>query len=880
MADSNPGFGARLHTCRLSAGLSQEELAQRSRLDVRTIRNLERDRARWPYPDTVRRLADALDLRDGARDEFVASAGRRLARGDSTMVASGPGSHTDARRREPVIPRELPGAVRDFVGRADEMSALSGLLENKGGAKPRTVVIPAIVGMAGVGKTALALQWARQVAGQFPDGQLYVNLRGYDPAEPIPAADALVGLLRTLGVPSADIPDGVEERARLYRSRLAARRILVLLDNARDGDQVRPLLPGDPGCIAVVTSRDALAGLVATDGAWRLDLDVLPLADAVALLRSLIGGRADDDPGAAAVLAGLCTRLPLALRIAAERVAARGPVPLAQLTADLAASRLDCLDAGEDRADVRAVFSWSCRQLPDGPADAFALLSLHPGTDLDMHAVAALTGSTAGQARKVLALLYRASLIQAVGHGRYGMHDLLRAYAREQAAANDTDSCGHQALTRLFDYYLSAAAAAMDLLFPAEAHQRPRIAPGEAILPAMQGQVGARAWLDAELANLVAVVVHAAGHGWPQHAAALAATLFRHLITGSYLPEATTIYDHALQAARRSHDLAAEASALNGLGGISLRKGLFPEAADHYRVALELYRRCGDRAGQGRVLNNLGLTEQYPHNLQSAAGYNHEAIAALQYLSGQQSAADYYREAIAAFEDAGDSLGMATTLCYLSGVEIEMDSLDQASGHLQLALQVFRDQKDRAREADALSWLGDLSLRRGQLTQAAAFHEHALSIHRSIDQPVGVAEQLKLLGDVSLRQGDYPQAISYLRQAAALFGQHDCQHGQIIALRALAQALHKVGEPAAARTELAAAVGLATETGNAYQQACAHRELAESHHAAGQDDQARHQWRQALTLYMQLGAAETDQVRSQLASLQVKQADTPPGTAG
>jgi hypothetical protein len=170
-------------------------------------------------------------------------------------------------------------------------------------------------------------------------------------------------------------------------------------------------------------------------------------------------GWADDATGVSCgqVEAGLCTRLPLALRIAAERVAARGPVPLAQLTADLAASRPDCLDEGENRADVRAVFSWSCRQPPDGPADAFALLSLHPGTDLDMHAVAALTGSTAGQARKVLTQLYRASLIQAVGHGRYGMHDLLRAYAREQAAAHDTDSCCHQALTRLFDYYLSAA---------------------------------------------------------------------------------------------------------------------------------------------------------------------------------------------------------------------------------------------------------------------------------------------------------------------------------------------------------------------------------------------------------------------------------------
>jgi hypothetical protein len=223
--------------------------------------------------------------------------------------------------------------------------------------------------------------------------------------------------------------------------------MLVLLDNARDGDHVRPLLPGDPGCVAVVTSRDTLAGFVAFDGARRLDLDLLPLADAVALLRSLIGPPADADPSAMAELAGLCSRLPLALRIAAEQVASRRAVPLVELVAELAEARLDCLDAGEDRADVRAVFSWSVRQLPDDAAVTFALIGLQPGADLDVHAVAALTSTTIGQARKVLSRLYRASLLQAAGPGRYSMHDLMRSYAREQPAAHDADGSCHRALT-------------------------------------------------------------------------------------------------------------------------------------------------------------------------------------------------------------------------------------------------------------------------------------------------------------------------------------------------------------------------------------------------------------------------------------------------
>jgi hypothetical protein len=285
-----------------------------------------------------------------------------------------------------------------------------------------------------------------------------------------------------------------------------------------------------------VTSRDALAGLVAADGARRLDLDVLPLTDAVGLLRSLIGSRADTDPGAVTALAGLCARLPLALRIAAELATARPAAPLAELVAELAASRLDLLDAGEDRTDVRAVFSWSYRQLPDDAAEAFALIGLHPGEDLDVHAAAALTGTSAGQAGRVLDRLHRASLLQAGGTGRYGMHDLLRAYAREQAAAHDTGGWCHQALTQLFDYYLAAAAAAMDVLFPAEGRWRPRIPASAAGVPAMPGEADARAWLDAERANLVAVAVHCAEHGWPDHATGLAGTLFRYLISGSHLP--------------------------------------------------------------------------------------------------------------------------------------------------------------------------------------------------------------------------------------------------------------------------------------------------------------------------------------------------------
>jgi tetratricopeptide (TPR) repeat protein len=750
------------------------------------------------------------------------------------------------------MPRELPAQVGHFTGRGAELDELSDLVaEGEGGA----LVICAVGGTAGVGKTALAVQWAHLVAERFPDGQLYVNLRGYDPDRPVASADALASLLQTLGVRGPDIPDGAQDRARLYRSRLAGRRMLVLLDNAHDGDQVRPLLPGDPGCVAVVTSRDALAGLVATDGARRLDLDVLPLADAVDLLRSLIGARADVDPEAAAELAELCARLPLALRIAAELAVARREAPLVELVAELKASRLDCLDAGEDRADVRAVFSWSCRQLPDDAAEAFALIGLHPGADLDVHAAAALTGQTTARARRLLARLHRASLLQAAGPGRYGMHDLLRAYAREQAAARDPDDQRHQALIRLFGYYLSAAGAAMDILYPVEAHRRPRIAATAAVVPTMPGEADARAWLDRERASLSAVVVHCAEHGWPRHATALAGTLFRYLMNGSYLTEAHTIYSHALQAARRSGDLAAEADALNGLGSIAGGKGQFRYAAGHYQAALGCYRRCGDRAGEARVLHNLGNTE-------------HE-------LRNHQSAAEYYRQATAAYEDAGDSLGAARALPNLAVTETELGCYDQAAEHLRRALTVLRDAKDQGGEAQALEGVGYLNLRRGQLTQAAAFFEQALANYRRVDHRDGVAAQLLKLGEVNLRQGKHQQAVGFIRQALAVHREIGNQFGETETLRSLAEALHAAGQPAAARTELAAALRLAAETGNAYQQASAHRDLGESHHRVGQEEQARHHWQQALSLYAQLGAPEADQVQSRLSAQEPKAQDAP-----
>jgi len=335
-------------------------------------------------------------------------------------------------------PRQLPATARHFSGRSAELAALGAIADEPGGAGQPTII--AVTGAAGVGKTALALRWAHQAGARFPDGQLHVDLRGYDPRPPMRPTLALAGFLRSLGGPDAEVPADQAECTARFRSLLAGRRVLVVLDNARSAEHVRPLLPATPGCAAVVTSRDSLAGLVVRDGAQRVDVDLLPLADAVCLLRSLIGGRVDADPAAARTLAVQCARLPLALSAAAELAGACPGAPLAGLVRQLddRRQRLDLLDSGGDpRTAIRAVFSWSYRSLDGDSARAFRLLGLHPVAEIEPCAGAGLMGTTVPHARRLLTALARAHMLRPVGPALYAMHELLRVYAAELAVAHD-----------------------------------------------------------------------------------------------------------------------------------------------------------------------------------------------------------------------------------------------------------------------------------------------------------------------------------------------------------------------------------------------------------------------------------------------------------
>jgi len=457
-----------------------------------------------PGPD-LRRLHQRILTSDPA----LAGPGPRHAALASVMLSEARGGL--------LPPRQLPPAARHFSGRSAELVALRRITDEPAGAGWPAII--AVTGAAGVGKTALTLRWAHEVAFRFPDGQLHADLRGYDPGSPVPPAEVLARFLRSLGVPGAEIPADQTERAARFRSLLTGQRVLVVLDNARSAEHVRQLLPATPGCAVVVTSRDSLAGLVVRDGAQRLDLDLLPLTDAVHLLRSLIGGRVDADPAAAQTLAVECARLPLALCAAAELAAACPAAPLAELVRQLGDrhQRLDLLDGGGDpRTALRAVFSWSYQHLDGDSARALRLLGLHPGIDIEPYAGAALMGTTVAQARRLLTALARAHLIRPVGPARYAMHDLLRVYAAELAVGCDSDR--QEALRRLLDHYVHIASAAMEIASQTGLSRMSGEPAPAGPMPPVTDPWAARAWLDEQRATLARIAAFAATHGWTAQA--------------------------------------------------------------------------------------------------------------------------------------------------------------------------------------------------------------------------------------------------------------------------------------------------------------------------------------------------------------------------
>ncbi|HZM84698.1 MAG TPA: DUF4062 domain-containing protein, partial [Candidatus Limnocylindrales bacterium] len=530
-----------------------------------------------------------------------------------------------------VVPRQLPAAVAHFTGRAGHLAMLTGLLRGRaevGG----TVVISAIGGTAGVGKTALAVYWAHQVADRFGDGQLYVNLRGFDPAgQVMDPAEAVRRFLDALGVPPERIPPELDAQAALYRTQLVGRRMLIVLDNAHDSVQVRPLLPGAATCLVLVTSRNQLSGLVAADGAHPITLDLLTEVEAHELLTRRLGAdRVAAEPDAVAEIIAACARLPLALAIVAARAATEPHLPLHGLAGGLRDSgtswRLDALGTDDPATDVRAVFSWSYQALTPSAARLFRLLGLHPGPDTSAAAAASLVALSLPEARGLLGELTRANLLMEQVPGRYSFHDLLRAYATEQAHHLDPDQQRHAATHRILDHYLHTAYTAARLLNPT----RDPIT----LIPAQPGVIRehpsdhqqALDWFTVEHPVLLAAVNHAAATGFDTHTWQLAWTLTDFLYRRGQWHDWAATEQAAVAAAGRLADPPVQASAHNRIADVYARLGRLDDADTQLRHALDLHAQAGDLVGQARTHLGLGYLWERRGRPAEALHHNQQAL--------------------------------------------------------------------------------------------------------------------------------------------------------------------------------------------------------------------------------------------------------------
>jgi DNA-binding SARP family transcriptional activator/tetratricopeptide (TPR) repeat protein len=720
-----------------------------------------------------------------------------------------------ARPAPATVPAHLPAAVAGFTGRVAEVRRVTELFSD---AEPTAVPVAVISGPAGVGKSALAIHCGHELADRYQDGQLHVDLRGYAVDEPMPPMDALARFLRALGLPPARVPVDQDEAVLVYRSLLAGRRVLVVLDNAASAEQVRPLLPGAPGCGVLVTSRDELRGLAALDGAWPLRLDVLAPDESLALLRHMVGGdRLDAEPHGAAELARLCDHLPLALRIAGAHLASRPAWRIAEYVRELSqGSRLGKLALPEDRrAAVGPAFDLSYRVLAPRTRVLFRRLGLVPGPDFTVEVAATLCGCSLDEAAAELDRLTAAHLVREYVPGRYQCHDLLRLYAAGRAEAAESSADRATVSAALNDFYLRHADAAARAVYP----HRVRLPLPTPAVDVFAGTADALAWLDAELPNLAAAVHHAARNGAPRTACLLADTLrgyfpgrglgaqwldlaavaltaatdddtaaAAHLSFGeAYLqltryPLAVEHYGVARDLARAAAWSDAESTALGNMGVVYREAGELRRAADCFAEALEINVRIGNTRKQALDVLNLGVVHAVLGRLVCAADLFERAMVLTgedgspsttgmlvqclgntrRYLGELARAERHLTDALAVFRGINDLTGQASVLESLAGVHADAGRRRQAREAATEALVLARRSGNRRVEAAALNVLG---LVEPDPAAALATHEEALAVAVAIGHSSHRMEALIGRAEAHVRSGEPAEAERLAREA-------------------------------------------------------------------------------------------------------------------
>lgn len=651
------------------------------------------------------------------------------------------------------VPRQLPADIAGFAGRTSTLSTLDGLLASS--ATAATMLIVAVSGSPGVGKTTTVVHWAHRVAAQFPDGQLYLDLRGYDPnGQAVDAAEAIRTVLDALGAPPQRLPASPAAMEGTYRSAMAGRRILLVLDNARDAQHVRPLLPASPTAAVVVTSRSNLAPLVAREGAHPVSLDLLTVDDSRDLLRRRLGADwTAGQPFEVDEIIRRCARLPLALAVIAARIATRQPISPDQVLQELgdAPKTLSYLDGGDALTDVRAVFSLSYRTLGEPAARLFRLLGTHPGPHVTVSAAASLCGAPPREVGPLVDELARAHLLRQVGPERFEQHDLMRAYAAEIVEESEAAAVRADATDRLLEHYLSAAVAAAHAVNPQTDVDPPTVA---APSPAM-------AWFMTELPVLVSLVQLAEGTARERHAWQLAWTLTDALERQGLWSAWETAHRAGLRAAQRLGDPLAQAYLRRGLGRLAMWRGDFGRSAHELQTALRLYEQAGHLDGQCRAEHNLS-------QMSDMAGTHHDALR-----HGQQALALAHRTGVPAL--------IGKELNTVGWCHATLGEFDRALTCCQRALAIFAELDDPAQESATLDSLGYAHHHLGHFADAVDHYERALVLHRQTGDRYHEAHTMVNLGDSQAAMRHSEPARRSWQQAEAILS--DLGHPDADAVR-------------------------------------------------------------------------------------------------
>ncbi|MFE9470594.1 ATP-binding protein [Streptomyces griseofuscus] len=885
-------FGELLRDCRLSAGWTQDELADRSGVSSHSISVLEAGR-RQPRLSSVSRLAEALALDPRRREQLLAAA-RTVPAPPRPAVAPA------TARPRPGAPCQLPYDTRLFTGRARELDQLLALARSApAGSASGMVVISAIDGMGGVGKSALAIRAGHRARGQFPDGQLFVDLHGHTTGiSPVMPADALDWLLRSLGVPPQQIPEDLSTRSALYRERLADTRTLIVLDNAANSAQVRPLLPGTPGCLVLITSRKRLTGL---DDAHSLAVDVLPEADAVALLNEGAGpGRIPAGHPATAELVRLCGHLPLAIRIAAARLRHHRGLDPADLVDRLRDEHRRLAHLADEDRSLTAVFATSFTSLAPDEQDLLRLLGRFPGYDVDTCAVAALAGIDHRVAERLLESLLHHNLLLQRTPGRYLFHDLVGLYARSKAEEETGETDPDAPLRRLAGYYQDTAARA-------NAHLARRTRPGRrpepaapAALPVLTDRTKALAWMRSEHRNLLALLGHPALVPLPSFTVSISADLAAFLLLEGHWGQAAALHRSAVAAAAAAGDRRGEADALCDLGRARHATGDYRAAAELYEEALAIHQKLGDGHGEANDLHELGRIRLLTGEIQEAAWLHERAVAAFRALgdrlgearalcdlgrarhsSGDSPAAvEMTLRVLALYRTMGDRRGEAAALHDLAYVLDDMGDRDGAGDFYQEALSIYEDLNSVQGVANTLRGLGRVRHAVGDHRAAAELHQRSLDTCRKAGSRHGEADSLLGLGRARDALGDSADAVGLYRQALALYQEIGSRVGETDALLALGALTERTADPRSALLLHQQALALARDTHSPLNEARALEGAARCALALGDGAAALAGLEDALALYRRLGSPAAEDTAARLSALRTAPAlatgDRPP----